>query len=116
MPVHVADNLTPAQVKAYRLMDNHPAIRETDWDLGLLGPELEELRELDFNLRCDRFRWARESTTSFPIPVTTTAPMPCRRYRRIQSQGLATCGCWGSIGSCVATARRPKLSRSCSAP
>ena len=49
VPVHVADNLTPAQVKAYRLMDNR-SHEETDWDLELLGPELEELAELDFDL------------------------------------------------------------------
>src|SRR6516225_1610062 len=49
VPVHVADNLTPAQVKAYRLMDNR-SHEEADWDLDLLGPELEELRDLDFEL------------------------------------------------------------------
>jgi hypothetical protein len=37
VPVHVADNLTPAQVKAYRLMDNR-SHEDTDWDLDLLGP------------------------------------------------------------------------------
>ena len=36
VPVHVADNLTPAQVKAYRLMDNR-SHEETDWDLELPG-------------------------------------------------------------------------------
>src|SRR6266566_4328143 len=41
VPVHVADNLTPAQVKAYRLMDNR-SHEEADWDLELLGPELQE--------------------------------------------------------------------------
>ncbi len=49
VPVHVADNLTPAQVKAYRLMDNR-SHEETDWDLELLGLELEELQGLDFDL------------------------------------------------------------------
>src|ERR1700692_569140 len=52
VPVHIADNLTPAQVKAYRLMDNR-SHQETDWDLDLLGTELEELRDLDFDLRAD---------------------------------------------------------------
>ncbi len=52
--MHVADNLTPAQVKAYRLMDNR-SHQETDWDLELLMPELEELRELDFNLELTGF-------------------------------------------------------------
>jgi len=32
----VADSLTPAQVKAYRLMDNR-SHEETDWDEELLG-------------------------------------------------------------------------------
>ena len=48
-PVHVAANLTPAQVKAYRLMDNR-SHEEADWDLGLLVPEMEELLGLDFDL------------------------------------------------------------------
>ena len=54
VPVHVADNLTPAQVKAYRLMDNR-SHDETDWDFDLLGPELEELRALDFDLELTGF-------------------------------------------------------------
>ena len=54
VPVHVADNLTPAQVKAYRLMDNR-SHEEADWDLELLGPELEELRGLDFDLELTGF-------------------------------------------------------------
>ena len=36
VPVHIAENLTPAQVKAYRLMDNR-SHEETDWDIELLG-------------------------------------------------------------------------------
>ena len=47
VPVHVADNLTPAQVKAYRLMDNR-SHDETSWDLELLGPELMDLQNLGF--------------------------------------------------------------------
>ena len=54
VPVHVADNLTPAQVRAYRLMDNR-SHEETEWDFELLGPELEELRGLDFDLELTGF-------------------------------------------------------------
>jgi hypothetical protein len=46
--------LTPVQVKAYRLMDNR-SHEETDWDLELLGPELEELQSLDFDLELTGF-------------------------------------------------------------
>jgi DNA modification methylase len=49
IPVHTADNLTPAQVRAYRLMDNR-SHQETDWDFELLGSELLELRDLDMDL------------------------------------------------------------------
>jgi len=54
VPVHVADNLTTTQVKAYRLMDNR-SHEETDWDIELLGPELEELQALDFDLELTGF-------------------------------------------------------------
>ena len=47
VPVHVADNLTPAQVKAYRLMDNR-SHDETAWDFALLGPELLDLQNLGY--------------------------------------------------------------------
>ena len=49
VPVHTASNLTPAQVRAYRLMDNR-SHQETDWDLELLTTELLELRGLDLDL------------------------------------------------------------------
>src|SRR5258706_2392620 len=54
VPIHVAENLTPAQVKAYRLMDNR-SHNETDWDLDLLGSELAELRDLEFDLSLPGF-------------------------------------------------------------
>jgi ParB-like chromosome segregation protein Spo0J len=49
VPVHVADSLTPAQIKAYRLMDNR-SHQETDWDLEVLGSELKDLKTLEFDL------------------------------------------------------------------
>src|SRR6266481_7635220 len=39
VPVHTASNLTAAQVKAYRLMDNR-SHQESDWDFDLLAIEL----------------------------------------------------------------------------
>src|ERR1700691_2915449 len=46
VPVHVALDLTPGQVKAYRLMDNR-SHDEATWDLDLIGPELQSIQELD---------------------------------------------------------------------
>jgi len=48
-PVHVAENLTPAQVRAYRLLDNR-SHEETTWDDDLLGLELLDLKGLGFDL------------------------------------------------------------------
>jgi len=42
VPVHIAKELSPAQVKAYRIADNRSA-QETSWDSELLPLELEEL-------------------------------------------------------------------------
>jgi DNA modification methylase len=48
-PVHVADKLTPAQIRAYRLMDNR-SHQEADWDIDILKVELGELKGLDLDL------------------------------------------------------------------
>jgi DNA modification methylase len=54
VPVHVARGLTPAQVKALRLMDNR-SHEESSWNLALLAPEMLELQHLDFNLELTGF-------------------------------------------------------------
>jgi len=48
-PVHVAANLTPEQVRAYRLLDNR-SHEETTWDQDLLGLELLDLKNLGLDL------------------------------------------------------------------
>ena len=48
-PVHVAENLTPAQVRAYRLLDNR-SHEETSWDEDLLGLELLDLQGIGVDL------------------------------------------------------------------
>ena len=53
-PVHVADNLTPAQVRAYRLLDNR-SHEETSWDYNLLGLELLDLKGMDIDLNLTGF-------------------------------------------------------------
>ena len=49
VPVIVADELTDAQIKAYRLVDNKVAELAT-WDNDLLAQEIEQLNDLDFDL------------------------------------------------------------------
>jgi hypothetical protein len=54
VPVHVADNLTAAQIKAYRLMDNR-SHEEARWDMELLATELSELKVSDMDLSLTGF-------------------------------------------------------------
>ena len=49
VPVHVAQGLTPAQVKAYRLADNKTG-ELAEWDYDLLPIELADLQGMDFDL------------------------------------------------------------------
>ena len=53
-PVVVADDLTPQQVKAYRLADNRIA-EESTWDVELLGLEIKELDSFDLDLSITGF-------------------------------------------------------------
>jgi DNA modification methylase len=53
-PVHVARGLTPAQAKAYRLMDNRAA-ENAEWDEALLGLELGDLQGEGFELALTGF-------------------------------------------------------------
>jgi DNA modification methylase len=54
VPVHVAAGLSPAQTKAYRLLDNRSA-QETSWNEELLSLELEELSGIDIDLALTGF-------------------------------------------------------------
>jgi len=49
VPVHVADNLTAAQLKAYRIADNQSATL-AEWDFDLLPLELNDLQGMDFDV------------------------------------------------------------------
>jgi len=49
VPVHVAEDLTDAQARAYRLADNRLA-QIAEWDDELLGRELTELQAMDCDL------------------------------------------------------------------
>lgn len=49
VPVHVAKDLTPEQIKAYRIADNKTG-ELAEWNYDLLPIELGELQSLDFDL------------------------------------------------------------------
>lgn len=54
VPVALADELTDAQVKAFRILANQSA-NWAEWDDELLKLELDELKELDFDLELTGF-------------------------------------------------------------
>src|SRR5205085_1223670 len=49
IPIHVAKDLSDAQVKAYRIADNQTATL-SEWDMDLLPIELLALRDEDYDL------------------------------------------------------------------
>jgi ParB-like chromosome segregation protein Spo0J len=49
VPVHVATDLTPEQIRAYRIADNKTG-ELAGWDYDLLPIELTELKRLDYDL------------------------------------------------------------------
>lgn len=51
VPVHVATDLTPEQVKAYRIADNKTG-EIAEWDFNILPNELLDLQNADFDLSC----------------------------------------------------------------
>jgi site-specific DNA-methyltransferase (adenine-specific) len=54
VPCHIAKDLTPAQIRAYRIMDNKTHERST-WDKGLLLNELETAFQENNNFNLDFF-------------------------------------------------------------
>jgi DNA modification methylase len=72
-PVHVATDLSAAQIKAYRIMDNR-SHEEADWDLRLLGGELADLRALDMDLGLTGLE-PLDMEAAFATAVTVEAPL-----------------------------------------
>lgn len=84
VPVHVAAGLSPAQIKAYRLMDNR-SHEEARWDLALLPQELSEIRGLDLDLNLTGFT-AGEIARLLPSAVEgedDAPPVPAEPVSRL---------------------------------
>lgn len=54
VPVVIADKLTPAQIRAYRLADNRTS-EEATWDINLLKEEILTLNNDDYDLKMTGF-------------------------------------------------------------
>ena len=114
VPVHVATDLTPAQVKAYRIADNS-AGSKSEWDADLLKIELDDLPDFDaaeFNLDLDALGMddAPEGEADAEPQVDRAEELRGGKYRRGTIRATATArrtrsNAWP--GRC-ATITRPK--------
>jgi len=68
VPGHIAEGLTPAQARAYRLMDNR-SHQETEWDFDLLGPEIADLQAMSVDLALTGFDATEIDKLLEPEPV-----------------------------------------------
>ena len=101
VPVHVARDLTAAQIRGLRLADNRTN-QEAEWNDDLLGPELAELSDLGFDLTLTGF-------DVYEIDKLLRDPLDGERAEQapplpdVAATTFGDLGSWGIIASCVAT-------------
>lgn len=96
VPVHIADNLSPTQIKAYRLADNKTATF-SEWDMELLALEIEDLKGMDFDLDLTGFdaeELAEISMDSEPATEGDTEPQIDRAEELREQWGVETGQLW----------------------
>jgi len=69
VPVHVAVDLSPEQVKAYRITDNKTG-ELAEWDMNILPIELSELRDMGFDMEVLAFD-EKELAKLLSAPIQT---------------------------------------------
>jgi ParB-like chromosome segregation protein Spo0J len=65
VPVHIAEGLTAAQIKAYRIADNRVG-EEAEWDNELLQVELHDIESKEFDVALTGFDVEELSKIMFP--------------------------------------------------
>lgn len=70
VPVNVVDNLTPEQIKAYRIADNKTN-EYSEWDDSLLRQELQELQKLNVDISLTAFS-SDDLLKALKLPETDT--------------------------------------------
>ena len=87
VPIHVATDLDPDKVRAYRLADNRTA-EDAEWDKDLLMLELGELRDFDYDLNLTGFN-ERELKS---LLNELDNPVPIETQRNSQPENCSKCG------------------------
>lgn len=72
VPVHIATDLTPEQVKAYRLMDNR-SHEEASWDMDLLIGEFTELKDMGLDMLMTGFDFPEIEKLLMPMDADDVA-------------------------------------------
>jgi hypothetical protein len=107
VPVHIAKDLTPDQIKAYRIADNKLA-ELAEWNMELLPIELGELKAADYDLELLGFD-ADELAKIFNGDVTEGQcdpdEVPAPPDAAITQ---LTCGFWAITACSVATPANPR--------
>jgi ParB-like chromosome segregation protein Spo0J len=83
VPVHVATDLTPNQIKAYRLADNRVG-EESQWNDSLLKLELADLRDMGADLEVIGFDQAE--LDAFTVERDDTAPEDFDEFDEIDTE------------------------------
>ena len=91
VPVHVAEDLTDAQIKAYRIADNRTN-EEATWDDELLRIELGDLECKGFNLELTGFDADELDRLMLPTETTYDLKMRFQKLQMRRSLKLETCG------------------------
>jgi len=117
-PVHVANGLTEAQARAFRIMDNRSS-ENAEWDKDLLNLELADLLEADFDLGLtgftdDELNALMNSLDAGTGPQEGEDDIP-RHTGGPRSVAPAICGSSAIIDCSAVTARSPRISSGCSA-
>lgn len=92
VPVHTATGLTASQVKAYRIADNRTS-EEAEWDQELLGLELSDLREADFDLNLTGFDGDMIEKALNPDEPPPIAEQPPEEFKEYDENIPTNCEC-----------------------
>ncbi len=112
-PVHVAEKLTPAQIRAYRLMDNR-SHEEATWDLDSWPPSLRTC-ERSTSILASPVSMSMNSTRSCAIRWMRKGQTKRRHFPPSLPRGQATCGSAASTACCAAMRPARRRWRGCSA-
>ena len=99
VPVHVAKDLSPEKIRAYRIADNKTADL-SPWDYELLPIELSALQGMDFDL--ERLGFSKDDLAKIfdpgvkaGLPDPDEVPEPLIPTRQTTPRGLQCTNCFG---------------------